>query len=97
MPDEEDYLREIPEGSGAVACFGFSWSDVVAALGEDMRKMAPDIREKKTIWSVRSRPNGIRILLFDNEDDYFRFMQQEEQQKSLMHGPQVHAGRVERA
>ncbi len=87
----EDNRRDVPEDTGAMSCLGFGWDEIVELLSERIAKAAPEVRRAgKTIWSVRAHANGIRILFFEDEDAYRKFLQT----STMPMGPQVHAGRI---
>ena len=88
--DDTPNRREIPEGSGALACVGFTWERIIELLSNAIGEAAPEVRKRSTIWMVRARPNGIRIEFFDDDDSFYRRLEQQ----SLKDGPQVHAGRL---
>lgn len=93
-PSDKDGVpgrREIPDGSGACACVGFSWERIVELLSNAIGEAAPEVRKRSTMWLIRARPNGIRIEFFDDEDALTRRLQQ---QADVVDGPQVHAGRL---
>jgi hypothetical protein len=89
--DDIPNRRDIPEGSGALACVGFSWETIIEHLSSAIGDAAPEVRKRSTMWLVRARPNGIRIEFFDNEDALAKRL---EQAASIKDGPQVHAGRL---
>lgn len=87
----DDHHRPIPEGSGAMACLGFSWAEIVELLGERIAKAAPDVvRKTNTIWSIHAHNNGIRIEFYEDEDAHRRKLLKQ----VASPGPQVHAGRI---
>jgi hypothetical protein len=85
------HRREVPEESGALACVGFSWENIIELLSNAIGDAAPEVRKRTTTWLVRARPNGIRIEFFDDDDALARRLQQHSE---LLDGPQVHAGRL---
>lgn len=85
------FAREIPEGSGAIGCVGFSWKNVVELLSNVIGEATPEVRKRQTMWIVRARAQGFRIEFFDDEDAFAKRLSQ---QTDLTDGPQVHAGRL---
>lgn len=82
--------REIPEGSGALACVGFGWEQIIELLSNAIGEAAPEVRKRTTAWLVRARPNGIWVEFFDDEDALAKRLDTQ----SLSDGPQIHAGRL---
>lgn len=83
-----DDRRDIPEGSGALCCVGFSWERAVELLAPAIVAAAPEARKKELIWVVRARANGMRIEFY-KDDSSFRSMLLRDGSTS-----QVHAGRI---
>lgn len=83
-----DDRRDVPEGSGAFCCVGFSWERIVELLLPTIVKAAPEVRKKELIWMIRARNNGVRIEFYGDEVA-FRTMLLRDNPIS-----QVHAGRV---
>lgn len=88
--DDIPNRRDIPADSGAMACVGFSWEQIIEALSNKIGDAAPEVRKRSTVWLVRARPNGVRIEFFDDDDALARRLDQQTQTD----GPQVHAGRL---
>lgn len=88
--DDVPHRRPPPEGSGACATVGFGWEEIIQGLSNEIGKAAPEVRQRTTMWIVRARPNGVQIDFYDDEDVFYRRLQQD----SLTDGPQIHAGRL---
>lgn len=83
--------RDIPEGSSALACAGFSWDQIIKLLIETgiLEKAIPEIRRRSTIWALRARQSGVRIEIYDDDEGFRRDVVSRAQS-----GLPIHAGHL---
>lgn len=73
-----------------VVHLGFSWDEIVALLGPEIARIAPEVKMGQGIWRIRAHPNGVRIEVYDDERPFFARIGEAAKNP----GPQVHAGRL---